>query len=80
MTEGTSGQSVSFERDIKPLFRERDRRSMQSFFDLWSYEDVRDNAELVYERLADGSMPCDGGWPAQDVERFRRWIDEGRGR
>ena len=53
---------------------------MSFAFDLSSYEDVRDNAELVYERLADGSMPCDGEWPAQDVERFRRWIDEGRGR
>jgi hypothetical protein len=49
-------------------------------FDLSSYEDVRGNAEEIYERLSDGSMPCDGGWPAPDVERFRRWIDEGLAR
>jgi hypothetical protein len=22
-------------------------------------------------------MPCDGRWPAEDVERFRTWIDNG---
>jgi len=53
---------------------------MSFVFDLSSYEDVRENAEPIYERLADGSMPCDGEWPPEDVERFRRWIDEGLGR
>jgi len=48
---------------------------MSFAFDLSSYDDVRGNAEAIYERLADGSMPCDGGWPAEDVQRFRTWID-----
>jgi hypothetical protein len=38
---------------------------------------VRANAEAIYDRLADGSMPCDGAWPAQQVELFRSWIDDG---
>jgi hypothetical protein len=46
-------------------------------FDLSSYQDVRANADAIYERLAEGSMPCDGGWPAEQVERFRTWIDTG---
>ena len=71
---------LSFERDIRPLFRSDDVEAMSFAFGLSSYEGVRDDAELVHERLADGSMPCGGEWPAQDVERFRRWIDEGRGR
>jgi hypothetical protein len=50
---------------------------MSFAFDLASYEDVRKDAEGIYDRLADGSMPCDGAWPAQDVERFRAWIDGG---
>jgi hypothetical protein len=50
---------------------------MSFAFDLSSYDDVRANAEAIYERLASGSMPCDGGWPAEDVERFRTWIDNG---
>jgi hypothetical protein len=68
---------VSYERDIRPLFRDRDIQSMSFAFDLSSYDDVRANAEAIYERLAAGSMPCDGRWPAQDVERFRTWIDKG---
>jgi hypothetical protein len=77
MTQGTSDQSVSFERDVRPLFRERDRRSMQSFFDLWSYDDVRDNADAILDRISDGSMPCDGEWSQEQVDLFQRWIDAG---
>ena len=70
-------EQVSYERDIRPLFRDRDLNSMSFAFDLASYNDVRGNAQAIYERLADGSMPCDGSWPAENVERFRTWIDNG---
>jgi hypothetical protein len=70
-------ERISYERDIRPLFRERDVNSMSFAFDLASYDDVRGNAQAIYERLADGSMPCDGSWPAENVERFRNWIDNG---
>jgi hypothetical protein len=67
----------TYEQDIRQLFRDRDIQSMSFAFDLASYDDVRANAEAIYERLAAGSMPCDGRWPAEDVARFRRWIDNG---
>ena len=70
-------EQVSYERDIRPLFRDRDVSSMSFAFDLASYGDVRGNAQAIYERLANGSMPCDGSWPAEKVERFRSWIDNG---
>ena len=66
-----------FERDIRPLFRPEDVDSMLFAFDLSSYEDVRDNAEGIHERLAEGSMPCDQQWQQTDVDRFRAWIDSG---
>ena len=69
--------AVTYARDIRPLFRERDVNSMSFAFDLSSYDDVRANAEEIYRRLADGSMPCDQRWPTEDVERFRTWIDNG---
>jgi hypothetical protein len=50
---------------------------MSFAFNLASYEDVRMNAEAIYQRLADGSMPCDTRWPPDQVERFRAWIDAG---
>jgi hypothetical protein len=66
-----------FERDIRPLFRPEDIDEMWFAFDLGSYGDVRANAESIYERLADGSMPCDSPWPAEQVELFRAWVDAG---
>jgi truncated hemoglobin YjbI/CDGSH-type Zn-finger protein len=67
------GQPVSFAAHIKPLFRQRDRDSMSFAFDLWSYEDVKDHATDILERLGNGSMPCDGAWPAELAEVFKRW-------
>ena len=69
--------SVSFEADIKPMFRERDRGSMQSHFDLWSYEDVVSHADAILAAVANGSMPCDGAWPQEQVDRLRHWVESG---
>jgi hypothetical protein len=66
--------AVSFERDIRPLFRDTDVESMSGHFDLSSYEDVRDHADAIHAQLAAGSMPCDGPWPQEDVERFAQWM------
>lgn len=50
---------MSFEADIKPLFRDEDRASMEFAFNLWSYEDVKTNAALILDRGEDGTMPHD---------------------
>jgi len=73
-----SAEAVSFERDVKPLFRERDRGSMSSHFDLWSYDDVSANSAAILDVLEAGSMPCDGPWDSDRVETFRRWVQEGK--
>jgi hypothetical protein len=70
-------QDLTFTNDIRPLFRDGDVSSMSFAFDLNSYDDVRANAEGIYEQLAAGTMPCDKAWPTEDVERFRSWIDQG---
>ena len=72
-----SEQPVSFEADVRPLFRERDRDSMSFSFDLWSRNDVSANADAILARLRAGSMPCDGAWPEDQVDLFARWIDSG---
>lgn len=71
-------EAVSFQAHIKPLFRAKDRESMQRAFDLWSYEDVSVHADAIASRLRDGSMPCDGAWPEAQVDLFQRWIDIGK--
>ena len=68
---------TSFAGDIRPLFRQEDVDEMQPYFDLSSYDEVRDNAFAIYDRLSEGTMPCDGAWPPEQIQRFRRWMDEG---
>lgn len=68
---------VTFESGIRQLFRADDAEAMSWAFDLASYEDVKENAEAIYERLSDGSMPCDEPWPDEQVRLFRDWIDAG---
>ena len=68
-----AGAPVGFEQHIKPLFRDRDRKSMKFAFDLWSYDDVRANASAILERLKAGTMSCDGVWPDDWVAALERW-------
>lgn len=70
-------ESVSFEADIRPLFRQRDINAMKSHFDLSLYDDVKANADAIYAELSGGSMPCDGAWPQSQVELFKSWMDGG---
>jgi CDGSH-type Zn-finger protein/truncated hemoglobin YjbI len=70
-------EPVSFAAHVKPLFRARDRRSMQFAFDLWSYDDVRINATAILERVRAGTMPCDGAWPPEWVDVFEHWTQSG---
>lgn len=68
---------MGFEQDVKPLFREMDRASMDFLFDLWSYEDAKKNAEGILERLENKTMPCDHDWPESQIAVVRRWVEDG---
>ena len=63
--EGTAG----FEQDIRPMFREKDRQRMEWAFDLWRYEDVRDNAAGILERIEDGRQ-----WLVLHGDQLRRLL------
>ena len=56
----------------------RDRQSMSFAFDLWSYEDVREHADAILDRIRAGTMPCDGAWPPARVDALQRWADTGQ--
>jgi CDGSH-type Zn-finger protein/truncated hemoglobin YjbI len=70
-------ETPRFAAHVKPLFREHDRKSMTFAFDLWSQADVQANAAGILERLRNGTMPCDGTWPQEKIEVFRRWTESG---
>lgn len=78
MTPADESGTLGFARDIRPLFRVKDRDSMRSAFDLFDYSDVADHADAIVGALRSGKMPCDGAWPASQVETFQRWIDLGK--
>jgi hypothetical protein len=63
MASPSEGNELSFERDIKPLFRAKDRDSMLQAFDLFDYENVVEHADAIVGALRSGRMPCDGAWP-----------------
>ena len=71
--------AVSFAKDIRPLFRDTpDVDSMKDYgLDLSSFTDVKAQAEEIYARVLDGSMPCDEPWPKDRTALFKQWMDEG---
>ena len=72
--------ALSFAGDIRPLFREEDVECMQGMgvdLDDSAWMCVPANAELIYGRVADGSMPPDEPWPEDRVALFKRWMEAG---
>jgi hypothetical protein len=74
--------SVSFEKDIAPVFRQF-RGSMMWRLDLTKFEDVKANATMIYRQI----VPSGGsvGMPPppyppltnEQVALFKSWMDEG---
>lgn len=80
----TVNMALSFAADIKPLFTAMDQDHMLNqigLFDLWSYADVKANADAIYSAVKNGNMPPPGSgesqWPASQVDKFKQWIDGG---
>lgn len=73
----TGGNPVSYEASIKGLFRAKDRNAMRTHFDLWAYQDVKDNAQPIYDQVSSGNMPCDNPWPQENVDLFASWMATG---
>jgi hypothetical protein len=73
----TQESTPSFARDIKPLFRMRDRLTMRWAFDLGNYHDVSKHSQAILDRLSNGTMPCDGKWPEEHIAQFRSWVEAG---
>ncbi len=77
MTTEDNRPPISFETDIKPLFREGDRGAMMAHFDLWSHDDVSRHADRILASVRSGAMPCDGAWPPEMIQLLQRWVEAG---
>jgi hypothetical protein len=70
--------ALSFAKDIRPLFRADDVSTMkENGVDLSSHADVKKHSHDIHARLKEGDMPCDGAWPAANVNKFKEWMDGG---
>lgn len=78
MTAAGGSGRVGFAQDIRPMFREKDRRSMRASCDLFQHAEVAEHADAILGALSSGNMPCDGAWLAAKVQTFQRWIDAGK--
>jgi hypothetical protein len=79
-------ETVSFAKDIRPLFTKIDIDHMSDFFDLSNYDDVKNNAQGILSRLRGKGGPVmppppnkggDGPWSAEKINLFASWIDGG---
>jgi hypothetical protein len=69
-----------WEIHILPMFRLIDRDHMNSFFDLYDYQTVVDNAEGINNELTSKGMPpapTGGPWPEEWIALFARWVASG---
>lgn len=79
-----ANDAVSFERDIKPLFRKIDidhMSGMDVMLDDYAYMSDKQNAQAVLEFL-DGTrqpqMPPGGPfWSVEQIGLFSRWMEQG---
>ena len=76
-------KKIGFAADIRPLFRSIDIQHMSWFCDLSRYEDVRDHAQEILQRLQGSGgavMPplaSGGPWTAAQVKLFEQWVATG---
>ena len=70
--------AVTFNNDILPLFFKW-KSQMAWRLDLSSYEDVKANAEIIYEQLAEGNMPPPNiaTMTTEQIQLFKTWMNDG---
>ena len=77
--------TTSFQKDIRPLFTERDIEGMKKGFNLASYDEVKNHAAAIYDRIrgiGGALMPPppprgEGPWPQSRIELFAKWMADG---
>jgi hypothetical protein len=78
-------KTTSFRTDIRPLFTQRDIDGMRKGFNLESYEEVKNHAAAIYDRIrgiGGALMPPppprgEGPWPQSRIELFAKWLADG---
>lgn len=74
--------SLSFEKDIRPMFTDMDVEHMKPFgIDLSSRDDVEASGDSIFETVSSGTMPPRNSgeprWTPEMCERFKAWREQG---
>lgn len=73
--------SLSFARDIRPLFSDEDVEHMKMRLDLSNYQDVKIWAHKIYQLVSEHIMPPPGSpdhpWSDDKVDTFGCWMQQG---
>src|SRR5260370_10266461 len=78
---GANDSGPTFEAHIKSLFRERDRVAMLDFFDLWSFDDVKANADAILAAVRTARCRATRrGRPRRSISSNPGWTVARRGR
>lgn len=74
----TNGDTLSFARDIRPMFTDMDVAHMKiAGIDLSDRDEVITHADAIYQTVSTGAMPPSSSgearWTAQMCDRFKNW-------
>lgn len=74
--------TLSFAKDIRPMFSDLDVEHMKPFgMDLSNRDDVMNNAAAIYADVSTGRMPPRSSgeepWTVAMCERFKAWQSQG---
>ncbi len=73
--------TLSFAKDIRPMFTDTDVDHMSFAMDLSDAADVAKNADAILAVVKDGSMPParSGGvrWTDEMCDTFQSWMEQG---
>lgn len=76
-----SDASLSFAKDIRPMFTQMDIDHMSGMMDLSDRDSVFANADAIYTTVSDGSMPPPNSgeprWTPEMCAKFETWMEQG---
>ena len=78
----TDATTLSFAKDIRPMFTDMDVDHMQGLgMDLSDRASVESHAQAIYQTVSTGVMPPtrsgEAPWTKDMCERFKAWRDQG---
>jgi hypothetical protein len=71
--------TLTFARDIRPMFTQTDIDHMKFAMDLSNRDSVFEHANAIYDAVLSGVMPPDKSarWSKEQCARFKSWQEQG---